>query len=135
MTDAARLIPVDGLHPGVPYAYAATAPPHARTVFLAGACPLDPDGRIVAPGDPVAQTSACIENMRLALAAAGAGIVDVVFVRALVASADRADLAAVWTVVHELFGDRTPPGTLMGVTALGWPDQLVEIEAVAAVVD
>lgn len=135
MTAAATFLHPDGLHPGVPYAYAASTPPGARTVHLAGACPLDADGRVVAPGDVVAQTTACIENMRVALAAAGAGIEDVVFVRALVASADRAQLAAVWAVVHALFGDRTPPGTLLGVAALGWPDQLVEIEAVAAVVD
>jgi enamine deaminase RidA (YjgF/YER057c/UK114 family) len=38
------------LHPGVPYDYAAVAPPRA-VVFTAGACPLDPDGRVVAPGD------------------------------------------------------------------------------------
>ena len=134
MTGAARFLHPDGLHQGVPYAYAASVPPGARTVFLAGACPLDADGHVVA-GDVVAQASACVANMRIALAAAGAGMEDVVFVRALVASADRAELAAVWAVVHEVFGDRTPPGTLLGVTVLGWPDQLVELEAVAAVVD
>lgn len=135
MTAAARFLSVDGLHQGVPYAYAASVPPGARTVHLAGACPLDADGRVVAPGDVVGQARACIDTMRLALTAADAGLEDVVFVRALVASTDRAELAAVWAVVHEVFGDRTPPGTLLGVTVLGWPDQLVELEAVAAVVD
>ena len=48
-----------------------------------------------------------------------------------VASAERADLAAAWEVVSAAFGDHDAPGTLLGVTALGWPDQLVEIEAVA----
>jgi enamine deaminase RidA (YjgF/YER057c/UK114 family) len=128
-------IQAEGLYEGVPYAYAATAPPHARTVFLAGACPLDSDGRVVAAGDFVGQTSACIENMKRALTAAGASVDDVIFVRALVASGVQADLGKVWAVVHDHFGERTPPGTLMGVTVLGWPDQLVEIEAVAAVVD
>ncbi len=135
MTGAARFLHADGLHQGVPYAYAASVPPGARTVHLAGACPLDADGHVVAPGDVVAQASACVDTMRLALVAASADLEDVVFVRALVASADRAELAAVWAVVHEVFGDRTPPGTLLGVTVLGWPDQLVELEAVAAVVD
>lgn len=135
MTGAARFLHADGLHQGAPYAYAASVPAGARTVHLAGACPLDVDGHVVAPGDVVAQASACIDTMRLALAAAGTGLDDVVFVRALVASADRAQLAAVWDVVHEAFGERTPPGTLLGVTVLGWPGQLVELEAVAAVVD
>ena len=49
----------------------------------------------------------------------------------LVASAERADLAASWEVVSAAFGDHDAPGTLLGVTVLGWPDQLVEIEAVA----
>ena len=135
MTSAARFVHVDGFHRGVPYAYAASVPPGARTVHLAGACPIDTDGHVVAPGDVVAQASACIDTMRIVLAAADADLEDVVFVRALVASADRAELAAVWAVVHEAFGDRVPPGTLLGVTVLGWPGQLVELEAVAAVVD
>jgi hypothetical protein len=34
-------------------------------------------------------------------------------------------------VVRRHFGDHDAPGTLLGVTVLGWPDQLVEVEAVA----
>lgn len=135
MTGPVRLIEVDGLFGGVPYAYAATTPSGARLVHLAGACPLDADGAVLGVGEFSVQAEACLANMRTALAAAGAGMEDVVHVRALVASSARADLAAVWEVVHDAFGERTPPGTLLGVTVLGWPDQLVEIEAVAAVRD
>ncbi len=52
-----------------------------------------------------------------------------------VASAAREDLAAAWEVVRRHFGDHDAPGTLLGVTTLGWPDQLVEVEAVAVVRD
>jgi enamine deaminase RidA (YjgF/YER057c/UK114 family) len=45
--------------------------------------------------------------------------------------ADRADLLAAWEVVEDRFGRRGPPSTLLGVAALGFPNQLVEIEAVA----
>ena len=31
------------------------------------------------------------------------------------------------------FGDHDAPSTLLGVSVLGYPDQLVEVEAVAAV--
>ena len=55
--------------------------------------------------------------------------------RVLVASTDRADLAAAWAVVREAFGEHDVPSTLLGVTVLGYEDQLVEIEAIAAVVD
>jgi enamine deaminase RidA (YjgF/YER057c/UK114 family) len=128
-----RVRKVDGLHDAVPYAYAATVPANARTVFLAGACPLDPAGQVVGVGDFEAQASACLENMKRALTAAGAGLDDVVFLRALVASSARPDLSSVWAVIHVAFGEDAPPGTLVGVTVLGWPDQLVEIEAVAAI--
>ena len=48
-----------------------------------------------------------------------------------VASADREDLVAVWRVVREAFGDHDAPSTLLGVAALGYEGQLVEIEAIA----
>ena len=44
----------------------------------------------------------------------------------------REDLVTAWTVVHDAFGQHEVPSTLHGVTVLGYPDQLVEIEAVAA---
>ena len=47
----------------------------------------------------------------------------------------REDLVAAWEVVRDAFGDHDVPSTLMGVTVLGYNDQLVEIEAVAAVLD
>jgi hypothetical protein len=37
--------------------------------------------------------------------------------------------------VGERFGDHDVPSTLVGVTVLGYRDQLVEIEAVAALSD
>jgi enamine deaminase RidA (YjgF/YER057c/UK114 family) len=49
-----------------------------------------------------------------------------------VAATEREQLAKAWQVVQEIFGKARPPSTLVGVTVLGWPGQLVEIEAVAA---
>ena len=49
-----------------------------------------------------------------------------------VASTERSDLHAAWEVVQERFGSDGPPSTLLGVTVLGFTDQLVEVEAVAA---
>jgi enamine deaminase RidA (YjgF/YER057c/UK114 family) len=48
-----------------------------------------------------------------------------------VASAERADLVAAWDVVRAAFGDHDAPSTLLGVAMLGYPDQLVEVEATA----
>jgi hypothetical protein len=47
----------------------------------------------------------------------------------------QADLVAGWEVVRGAFGDHDAPSTLMGVTVPGYDNQLVEIEAIAAVVD
>ncbi|OII25620.1 enamine deaminase RidA [Curtobacterium sp. MCBA15_013] len=117
------------------YAYAASVPAGSRLVFLAGACPLDADGRTVAVGDVRGQAAQYVENLRTALDAAGAGIADLAQTRVLVASTRQADLAAAWEVVRESMGDHDVPSTLVGVTVLGHDDQLVEIEGIAAVTD
>ncbi|PVE91666.1 RidA family protein [Microbacterium sp. TPD7012] len=116
-----------------PYAYAATAPAGSRFIFLAGSCPLNEDGTTAAPGDYAAQAAKCVQTLNEALKAAGAGLTDVISTRVLVASSDQADLVDAWDVVHAAFGEHDVPSTLLGVTVLGYRDQLVEIEAVAVV--
>jgi enamine deaminase RidA (YjgF/YER057c/UK114 family) len=117
------------------YAYAATAPAEARLIFLAGACPLNADGSTAAIGDYAGQAAKAVENMRIALSDAGASLHDVISTRVLVASIHQEDLVTAWEVVRDSFGEHDVPSTLMGVTVLGYKDQLVEIEAVAAVLD
>ncbi|GGC69060.1 RidA family protein [Hoyosella rhizosphaerae] len=135
MPSSVQLIRAENLSDVAEYAYAATAPKDARLIFLAGACPLDKDGNTVAVGDYGGQAAACVETLKLALEAAGATIEDVVRTRVLVASSEQADLVAAWEVVRDAFGSHDVPSTLMGVTVLGYDNQLVELEAVAAVVD
>lgn len=96
----------------------------------------------MAVGDYQGQAAACVEMMRRALVAAGAAIEDVISIRVLVASSARSDLVAAWEVVRKVCGEHGVPSTLVGVTELGYADQLqgytdqlVEVEAVAAVVD
>jgi enamine deaminase RidA (YjgF/YER057c/UK114 family) len=125
-----KLIGTPALHPGAPYSYAAIAPP--GTVFTAGACPIDSGGHVVAAGDVAGQTRRTLDNLFVALEAAGCGLEDVVKTTVFVASSERADLLAAWEVVEECFGEDGPPSTLLGVSVLGYSDQLVEIEAVAA---
>ena len=116
-----------------PYAYAATAPSDSRLIFLAGSCPLEDDGSTTSPGDYAAQAARCVETLVTALSAAGAELTDVINTRVLVASSRQKDLVTAWDVVHAAFGSHDVPSTLLGVTVLGYDDQLVEIEAVAAV--
>ena len=135
MPSSVELIRATTLSSVAQYAYAATAPKDARIIFLAGACPLNDDGSTAAIRDYPGQTAVCIETMSRALLAAGATIDDVISTRVLVASSNRADLVAAWKVVRDSFGEHDVPSTLIGVTVLGYADQLVEIEAIAAVVD
>lgn len=135
MPKAVTLIRSSSLSDTAEYAYAATAPADARLIFLAGSCPLKEDGSTVGIGDYAAQAAKCIENMSTALAAARASIEDVISTRVLVASKKQADLVAAWEVVRDGFGEHDVPSTLLGVTVLGYDDQLVEVEAIAAVRD
>ncbi|WP_062428301.1 RidA family protein [Herbidospora daliensis] len=135
MSSAVTLIRSASLSDVAQYAYAATAPAGSRLIFLAGACPLNDDGSTAAPGDYAAQAAKAIENMQTALADAGASLRDVISTRVLVASTLREDLVTAWQVVRDTFGEHDVPSTLMGVTVLGYEGQLVEIEAVAAVLD
>jgi enamine deaminase RidA (YjgF/YER057c/UK114 family) len=119
------------LFPDAPYAYAAQAHP-AGLILTAGACPLDDQGEVTAPGDIAAQMRQALANLRIALEESGVTIRDVLKTTVYVASSNREDLVAAWNEVAAVFGDHDAPSTLLGVTVLGYPCQLVEIEAIAA---
>jgi enamine deaminase RidA (YjgF/YER057c/UK114 family) len=127
-----ELIRTAALTDQAPYAYAAVAHGVTRLVFTAGACPLDADGNTVAPGDIGSQTEQAMANLVTALKAAGADLTDVVKTTVYVASNRQPDLVAAWDVVSAAFGDHDVPSTLLGVAVLGYRDQLVEVEAIAA---
>ena len=127
---AVQLVRAPRLYGGVPYAYASIAEPGAL-VFTAGACPLDENEAVVGVGDVRRQAEQVMANLSEALAAAGAALTDVLKTTVYVASVDQSDLVAAWDVVHAAFAEHDAPSTLLGVTTLGYRDQLVEVEAVA----
>jgi enamine deaminase RidA (YjgF/YER057c/UK114 family) len=111
---------------GAPYEYSRIG---RGLVFAAGACPLDASGNVVAPGDFEAQAERSVENLLAALAEAGAGLESLLKTTIYVVAGERGDLVRVWNVVSERLA--RVPSTLLGVSLLGYPAQLVEIEAVA----
>lgn len=115
-----------------PYSYAAVAHGVSRLVFTAGACPLDEAGGTVAVGDVAGQTEQVMANLVVALRAAGAELTDVVKTTVYVVTRSQQDLVTAFDVVGSWFGEHDAPSTLLGVTVLGYRDQLVEVEAVAA---
>jgi enamine deaminase RidA (YjgF/YER057c/UK114 family) len=112
---------------GAPYEYTRSG---NGLVFTAGACPLDAEGNVVAPGDLVGQAEQATVNLLAALSEAGVAADALLKTTIYVAAGERADLVRVWDVVSERLG--RAPSTLLGVSVLGFPEQLVEIEAVAA---
>lgn len=112
---------------GAPYEYSRAV---QGVVFTAGACPLDEAGNVVAPGDRVAQARRTVDNLLAALAEAGSGAEALLKTTVYVVADERADLVRVWEEVAPRLG--RAPSTLLGVSFLGYPGQLVEIEAVAA---
>ena len=101
----------------------------SRMIFIAGQTSTDKDGNIVGKGDFRAQATRVFENLKLALATAGASFNDVVKVGVYLR--DMADREAINTVRRRYFGDARPASTLVQVSALAHPDALVEIEAIA----
>jgi enamine deaminase RidA (YjgF/YER057c/UK114 family) len=118
------------LYPGVPYDYAAVAPPGA-VLFTAGACPLDADGRVVAPGDHGEQARRALANLLAVLDDHRAGPEQLVRTTIYVVG-DRRDLVEAWRAIAAGLAPHRPPSTMLGVGVLGYPDQLVEIDGVAA---
>lgn len=123
----------DGLH-ATPTYHHVTVSEAGRTAHLAGQCPLDAAGELVGADDVVAQTGQVVTNALTALRAAGAAPGDVARSVVYVASTDPADLVAVWDrlVASELGEAFTTASTLLGVTCLGYPGQLVEVDLTAA---
>jgi enamine deaminase RidA (YjgF/YER057c/UK114 family) len=133
MTDRLVLINPEGLHPTSGYAHLTIAEA-GRTAHLAGLCPLDAGEKVVGPGDLRAQIDQVVANALAILSAAGATPQDVVRSVIYVVSADSAVLASAW---HHLNASPLAPAfatasTLLGVTALGYTGQLIEIDLTAA---
>ncbi len=121
-----------GLHTPPGYHHVTITSP-GRTVYLAGQCPVGPDGTVV-PGDVLAQTDQVVANTAAALAFAGASPSDVVRTVIYVVTDDRETLSAVWDrlVTSEIGAAFTSASTLLGVARLGFPGQRVELDVTAA---
>jgi len=128
-----RAINPDGLPAPVgPYSNVVTSAP-GRLVFVAGQIALDANGEIVGAGDITAQTRRVMENLRLALEAAGATFADVVRVVNYITDVELFGQMA--AVRKEYLVEPYPASTLVEVSALMYPEILIEIEAIAIVSD
>lgn len=107
----------------------------SRTVYLAGQVARTADGTPVGAGDLAAQVEQAFRNVVTALAAVGGSFADVAKMTVYVVDWTPDQMGAlgegVGRVAADLGIDPVKPVTLIGVAALGEPDLLVEVEAIA----
>ena len=103
-------------------------------VWLGGQIGSDSTGKVLEPGDIVAQFKRAAGNVSIALRAAGSAPKDTVKLTYFVTDlkAYKANLRAIGSAYREVFGHHYPATTLVEVRSLFDPDALIEIEAVAA---
>ncbi len=102
-----------------------------RLIFVAGLLARDAAGAIVGKGDMGAQIRQVGENLKSALAAAGASLSDLVRTQTFTTDID--EFFRHVDVRMEYFGAALPTSTTVEVRRLSHPDFLVEIEAIAVV--
>ena len=100
-----------------------------RTVYVAGQLSRNAEGVVVGKGDMRAQIRQVCENVRTALAAAGASVTDLTRTTTYVTDID--EFFKHVDVRSAFFGDEPPVSTTVEVRRLAGPDFLVEMDAIA----
>ncbi len=128
-----RLQP-DGLVVSPAFSHVAVVPAGARTIYVGGQNGIDASGAVVS-SDVAEQSVRAVDNATVALVAAGASLADVVQWTVFI-DAD-ADLNAAYSAIApKLAGPGAPPlVSAARVAGLGVPGALIEVSAIAAVLD
>jgi len=125
----------EGIAPGTGYTHVVVTS-QGKLVFISGQVARDKQGNLVGKGDLRAQTVQVFENLKAALASAGATFNDVVKINWYVKDYKQENLAVLREVrTMYVNKDNPPASTLAGVAALALDDYLIEVEAVAAIPD
>jgi enamine deaminase RidA (YjgF/YER057c/UK114 family) len=104
-----------------------------RLVYVSGQVALNAAGEVVGKDDLRAQVTQVMENLKTALAAAGASFPDVVKLNYYVVNLNPDKLSVIREVRNKYISAEHPPAsTLVGVTALARQEFLIEVEVVAA---
>ena len=102
-------------------------------ICISGNAATNPDGSVHAPGDYYAQTKYILGDLiKGYLEQVGASLENVVRTRVYVVDIQR-NWEAVAKAHGEVFGNIRPTTTMIGTSALGHPDMVVEIDADAAI--
>ena len=99
-------------------------------LFVAGQVALDRDGQLVGEGDIRAQATQVLENIKAIVEANGATMADLVQVVVYVRDIDA--FTTVSDIREQYFPADGPSSAIVEVSALAWPEFLIEISAVAS---
>jgi enamine deaminase RidA (YjgF/YER057c/UK114 family) len=97
-------------------------------LFVAGQVPHDSNGNLVGLDNPVEQATQCLHNLRALLTLHGFKQSDIRKLTVYVVG-DLQSRQQAWEAVESWFDGEVPPSTLLGVFGLGYPNQIVEIDA------
>lgn len=129
-TSVRQSVNVPGAMPVAPYYSSSVVVTGGRLVFLSGQVAADENGDNVAVGDVRGQAEYVFDRMRKVVEYHGGTMADIVQYRVYITDpAYRAEIAPV-RLAH--FPDEAPVAVLIVAAALGHPDWLVEVEAIAA---
>ncbi len=104
-----------------------------KTIYIAGQVAADADGNVVGKGDLAAQTDKALQNLKIALAAAGATFANIVKMTYFIVNLKPSMMPPIRSVRDKYFPSDFPAGTAVGVQSLAGEDYLIEIEAVAVI--
>jgi len=100
-----------------------------NTIYVSGQVAYSPEGKLVGEGDMQAQARQVYENIKVILAAAGAGMEDIIKINTYIT--DQSKFMDMLAVRSEIFGNNPPASTAVVVAGLAFPGLLIEVEAVA----
>ena len=104
-----------------------------RMLMLAGQDASDAEGKIIAPGDLIAQYEQVIKNLKAVVETAGGTLQDIVRLNIYVTDRDayRSRLKPLGEIYRAYFGSHYPAMALFEVKGLFNPDAMIEMEGIA----
>ncbi|MGW6422220.1 RidA family protein [Nocardia sp. NPDC055053] len=118
------------LHDPTGFGYSHVARVTGELVLIAGQYDSDGDGHTTTT-DFAGQVDRAFGNLGIALRSAGLDYGDVAQLRTFIVAHDLDKLTILGKKIAEIWGERPPVQTLLGVAALALPGMLFEVDAVA----
>jgi len=133
MKGSVQYLSPEGLHKNPAFSQVVTTRGSLTTLYVGGQNAVDSTGNIVGKGDLKRQTEQALQNLSIALAAGGATFEHVVKWNVHIVQGQSPQVG--FEAFQRVWGTRPNPPAITGliVAALGHPDFLVEVDAIAAV--